>query len=74
MSSAPVLSPVPETIIRLRGLRKVYKTGKVSVEALRGVDLDVPKGEFLSVVGPSATIRPRAISTARSAFASASSR
>jgi len=53
MSSAPVLSPVPETIIRLRGLRKVYKTGKVSVEALRGVDLDVPKGEFLSVVGPS---------------------
>ena len=40
-------------IIRLRGLRKVYKTGKVSVEALRGVNLEVPQGEFLSVVGPS---------------------
>ena len=40
-------------IIRLRGLRKTYQTGKVSVEALRGVDLDVPKGEFLTVVGPS---------------------
>jgi putative ABC transport system ATP-binding protein len=53
MSSAPVLSPEPEAIIRVRGLRKTYKTGKVSVEALRGVDLDVPKGEFLSVVGPS---------------------
>src|ERR1700683_2276074 len=40
-------------IIRVRGLYKVYKTGKVSVEALRGVNLEVPKGEFLSVVGPS---------------------
>ena len=40
-------------IIQLRGLRKVYKTGKISVEALRGVNLTVPKGEFLSVVGPS---------------------
>ena len=44
---------VPENIIHLRDLRKVYKSGKVSVEALRGVNLDVPKGEFLSLVGPS---------------------
>ncbi len=40
-------------IIRVRGLRKVYETGKVYVEALRGVDLDVPSGEFLAIVGPS---------------------
>jgi putative ABC transport system ATP-binding protein len=40
-------------IIRVRGLRKVYHTGKVDVEALRGVDLDVPAGEFLAIVGPS---------------------
>jgi putative ABC transport system ATP-binding protein len=43
----------PGAIIRVRELRKVYNTGKVSVEALRGVNLDVPKGEFLSIVGPS---------------------
>jgi putative ABC transport system ATP-binding protein len=40
-------------IIHVRELRKVYNTGKISVEALRGVNLDVPKGEFLSIAGPS---------------------
>jgi putative ABC transport system ATP-binding protein len=42
-----------ETLIEIRGLRKVYRLGKVDVPALRGVDLDVPPGEFLAVVGPS---------------------
>lgn len=42
-----------EPMIRVRGLRKTYHTGKIDVEALRGVDLDVPAGEFLSIVGPS---------------------
>jgi putative ABC transport system ATP-binding protein len=46
MSEAP-------PIIRVRGLRKTYHIGKVDVEALRGVDLEVPTGEFLSIVGPS---------------------
>jgi putative ABC transport system ATP-binding protein len=40
-------------IIRIRNLKKVYQTGKVSVAALRGVNLEVPKGEFLAIVGPS---------------------
>jgi putative ABC transport system ATP-binding protein len=41
------------SIIQIRGLRKVYRVGKVDVQALRGVDLEVQQGEFLSIVGPS---------------------
>ncbi|MCE5308583.1 MAG: ABC transporter ATP-binding protein [Acidobacteriales bacterium] len=40
-------------IIRIRDLRKVYHVGDVDVHALRGVDLDVGRGEFLSIIGPS---------------------
>ncbi len=46
-------APAGDPIIRIRGLRKVYTSGKVEVEALRGVDLDVPRGEFLAIIGPS---------------------
>jgi putative ABC transport system ATP-binding protein len=41
------------TIIRMSAIRKVYDTGKVKVEALKGIDLDVHPGEFLAIVGPS---------------------
>ena len=40
-------------IIRISGLHKTYRVGTVDVHALRGVDLNVRKGEFLSIVGPS---------------------
>ncbi|MEP7367128.1 MAG: ABC transporter ATP-binding protein [Acidobacteriota bacterium] len=40
-------------IISIQNLSKVYHVGEVSVHALRGVDLEVSPGEFLSVVGPS---------------------
>ena len=42
-----------DPLIEIRGLRKVYRVGKVDVAALRGVDLDVAAGEFLAIVGPS---------------------
>jgi len=40
-------------IIQIRNLHKTYNVGEVDVPALRGVDLTVEKGEFLSIVGPS---------------------
>jgi putative ABC transport system ATP-binding protein len=40
-------------IIQIRALYKTYRVGKVDVPALRGVDLDVQKGTFLSIIGPS---------------------
>jgi putative ABC transport system ATP-binding protein len=52
MSSVPPANPVPE-IIEVYGLRKVYHTGDVDVEALRSVDLTVKRGEFVAIVGPS---------------------
>ncbi|MBP7675950.1 MAG: ABC transporter ATP-binding protein [Thermoanaerobaculia bacterium] len=40
-------------MIEMAGIRKVYDTGKVKVEALKGVDLKIEKGEFVAIVGPS---------------------
>ena len=40
-------------ILRTERLMKTYGTGEAKVEALRGVDLSVNKGEFLSIVGTS---------------------
>ena len=40
-------------IIQMESIRKVYDTGKIQVEALRGIDLEVGRGEFVAVVGPS---------------------
>jgi putative ABC transport system ATP-binding protein len=41
------------SIIQATGVRKTYDTGKLTVEALRGVDLSIPRGEMVAVMGPS---------------------
>lgn len=40
-------------LVELKNVEKVYVTGKISVKALKGVNLGVEKGEFTAVVGPS---------------------
>ena len=52
------LEPLPAPmhnapIIQVRDLRKTFHVGEVDVHALQGVDLDVARGEFLSIVGTS---------------------
>jgi len=42
-----------EVVLQGRGLTRVYKQGTIDVHALRGVDVDITKGEFTSLVGPS---------------------
>ncbi len=40
-------------IISMNQIRKVYDTGKVKVEALKGIDLSIDGGELVAIVGPS---------------------
>lgn len=44
---------VSAMIIRMVNTGKIYRTGKIEVEALRNVNLSIEKGEFVSVMGPS---------------------
>ncbi len=46
-------TPKNGEVISLKELSKVYNTGKVKVEALKGVDLTVNKGEMVAITGPS---------------------
>ncbi len=45
MSAAPVIA--------LEGISKTYASGRVQVEALRGIDLEIESGEMVAIVGPS---------------------
>ena len=42
-----------QTVIDIQGITKTYVNGKLSVPVLHGIDLQVNKGEFVSIMGPS---------------------
>ena len=41
------------TAVTMRNLTKVYQVGETEIRALAGVDLEIPRGEFVSIMGPS---------------------
>ena len=53
MAGEPASLPRTEPSYRVRGLTKIYGSGDSAVHALRGVDLDIMKGEMIVLLGPS---------------------
>jgi len=41
------------SLIELKDISKIYRTGKIAFKALKNVDLKIEKGESLSIIGPS---------------------
>jgi putative ABC transport system ATP-binding protein len=48
---------IEAAFIQAKDLRKTYHIGKIEVEALRGISFSVSKGEFVSLVGPSGSVK-----------------
>jgi putative ABC transport system ATP-binding protein len=46
-------SPGADVVVGARDVTRRFGTGDAAVDALRGVDVDVPRGQFLAVMGPS---------------------
>jgi putative ABC transport system ATP-binding protein len=44
---------VAEILIEVRGVNKIFDLGKIKVHALKDIDLDIFRGEYLSIMGPS---------------------
>ena len=42
-----------QNIVRTRGVKRVYQMGKLSLEALKGIDMEVQRGEYIAIMGPS---------------------
>ncbi|HIE44566.1 MAG TPA: ABC transporter ATP-binding protein [Candidatus Omnitrophica bacterium] len=42
-----------DNVVRTREVKKIFNLGKVQVEALRGIDLEIKRGEYISIMGPS---------------------
>ncbi len=53
-TSAPsAATPAGTPVVRLAGVDKVFRSGEQVTTALQGIDLDIARGEFISLIGPS---------------------
>jgi len=52
-SGVPIVPAANSAVLVVAGLTKVYGSGMNRVEALRGIDLTIGRGEFVAVMGPS---------------------
>src|SRR5512141_23353 len=53
MSTAEQLTPDASVVIRIEHVHKTYDLGEVQVHALRGVSVDIRRGEFVAIMGAS---------------------
>jgi putative ABC transport system ATP-binding protein len=52
-AAAAVDAPTPGAVVSAKDVTRRYGEGETAVDALRGVSLDVPKGQLTAVMGPS---------------------
>lgn len=46
------------TLVSLRNITKTYQRGPEKVQVLHGIDLDIQRGDFVALMGPSGSARP----------------
>jgi putative ABC transport system ATP-binding protein len=49
----PVSATAVLPLIRMEGVTKTYDAGELAVQALRGIDLDIERGQMVAIIGPS---------------------
>ncbi|MEZ4381866.1 MAG: ABC transporter ATP-binding protein [Nannocystaceae bacterium] len=57
----PAAAATGAPLVKLEGVTKTYRQGKIEVHALRGLDLEVYPGEFLALTGPSGSGKTTAL-------------
>jgi putative ABC transport system ATP-binding protein len=51
--AVPVAAVSALPLIRMQGVTKTYDAGELAVQALRGIDLEIEKGQMVAIIGPS---------------------
>jgi hypothetical protein len=55
-AKAPVAALDRDVVVRALEVRKVYRMGEIETHALRGVDLDIYRGEYMAIIGSRGSI------------------